>query len=133
MSEGIGRIGDVRTLAQFGCHPTAFEKIANVGLAARDQRVGLDVPGTDGDPACMTGSFQPFALIRADGEVVLDHDGLPVELETVLRVGIDEFEDSIDGVDQARAKRLERLVPFAVPVRMRDEDALHDDPGKYID
>ncbi len=67
--------------------------------------------------------------MRAHLEIVLEHDRLAVEHEAEAGIGVDEVEHRVDRVDEPAAELLERPVPLAVPVEVRDEQdvAGHDD------
>ena len=60
--------------------------------------------------------------LRPDLEVVVDHRHLPVQHEVgVAGVGLEQGEQGVEHVDQIQAKVLVGLVPFAVPVGVRDD------------
>ena len=60
--------------------------------------------------------------LRSHREVVVDHGHLPVEQEVrVGRVGIEAGEQVVEQVDEPQPERLERRVPLAVPVRVRND------------
>jgi len=53
--------------------------------------------------------------------MIVDRGGLPVEGEMELRVGLGADQDIVEQVDQAQPEPLERLVPFPIPMRVRDQ------------
>src|SRR5439155_6320516 len=103
----------------------SLEQVADVGFPGREQRVGLDVPRSDRETPRAARRLEVGAASGTDLQVVLEHDRLPVEQEAESGVVGDELEDAVDEIDETRAKGLVRPVPLAVPVRVRDEDALH--------
>ena len=55
-------------------------------------------------------------------EVVVDDRGLPVEQEARVRqVGLEQRQQRVEQLHEPHAERLERRVPLAVPVRVRDD------------
>ena len=64
---------------------------------------------------------EPLLGLGTDREVVVDHGHLPVEQEVgVGRVGLEPGEQVVEQVDEPQPERLERRVPLAVPVGVRD-------------
>jgi hypothetical protein len=62
-----------------------------------------------------------FAL-RSDRQIVLEDDRLPVQHEAAKAgIAVQAVEQFVRQPDEANTELLERLVPFTVPVRMRDE------------
>src|SRR6185295_684148 len=59
--------------------------------------------------------------LRADLEVVVDRGGLTIEREAEPGIRGHPLEQLVDEVDEAHAEHLERLIPLAVPVGVRDE------------
>ena len=59
--------------------------------------------------------------LGADLEVVVDGRRLAIEREAQARIRRHPLQQLVDQVDQAHPEDLERLVPLAVPVRVRDE------------
>jgi hypothetical protein len=123
--EGVGRVALARDRADRLAHQPAEEQVADVGLAGRQQGVGLDVPGSDRDASLRAAPSELVPAAGPDLEVVLQHDGLAIEQEAVARVLGAQVEDAIDQVDQTRAEVLEGPVPLAVPVGMADENCMH--------
>ena len=63
------------------------------------------------------------APVRPYLQVVLQRHRLPVEHEVpVLGVRVQQVQQRVHHPHQPRAELLERLVPLAVPVRVRDDD-----------
>ena len=94
-----------------------------MGLAVRDERVGLHIPRPDRHSALLHCASEIGAPLRAHVEVVLDHDRLPVEHETKAGVVAQQVEHTIDGVDEPAPETLECAIPLAIPVRVRHEHA----------
>ena len=91
-------------------------------FAADEELVGHHVPRADQDAAVLDRLAQPRFLLRPDLEVVLEHDGLAVEMEMlVVGIGVEQIEQPIDERDEPEPELLVRQIPFAIPVRVRDD------------
>ena len=104
----------------------AEREIAHERLAADEKLVGHVVPRADQDAAVGDQRAQPRLVLRPQLEIVLEHDGLAVEME-VLEVGLrlHQIEQPIDEPDETETELLVGEIPLAVPVRVRDDvDAL---------
>ena len=64
----------------------------------------------------------PSAALRANLQVVVDRGHLPVEGEPEVTVCLGPRHDLVEDVDQPEAEDVERLIPLAIPVRVRDKD-----------
>ena len=62
-----------------------------------------------------------LGLLRPDLEVVVDRRELAVEREGELGLRLEHLQHTVDEVDELHAEALERSVPLAVPVGVRDE------------
>jgi len=96
-----------------------------MGLTRRQQRVGLHVPRSDGNASGAARIAQRGAPLGTDFEIVFEHDRLPVEQKVKARISLDELQHAVDHVDEPRTERLECAVPLAIPMRVRNDDALH--------
>jgi hypothetical protein len=55
-------------------------------------------------------------------EIIFQHDRLAVEVEVAkLRIASQQLQQLVDQLDQPEAKLLKGQIPFAVPVRVRDD------------
>jgi hypothetical protein len=63
--------------------------------------------------------------VRPHREIVLQARPSAVEKKAVTGVGVEQLQDPIDGIRQARSIRFERSIPLPVPVEMGDEQAAH--------
>ena len=90
------------------------------GLPRDQELVGLGDPGPNGDPPERGEPADGGLALRADLEVVVDHRGLPVEVE-VGEASLGEVEEAVHHRDQALPEDLERLVPLPVPVGVGHE------------
>ena len=95
-------------------------------FAADQEFVGQDVPGTDQDPAGLNLAREALAVVRADLQVVLEDDGLAVQMEgdvvSVFRtVALEDAEELVHGAHEAHPEVLEGEIPLAVPMRVRDD------------
>ncbi len=121
MAERVGDVGDRRYRSECARHRAAEQEVADMGLAGRQQRVGLHIPWPRREPPGVKSRDDLVATIGPHVEIVLEHDRLPVEHEAKARVDRDEVEHRVDRVDEPSAKRLERSVPLPVPVEVGDE------------
>ena len=121
MPELVGQVADVERTAEAArdCHPD-FE-IANERLAAHQETVGEHVPRPDLDFARANQTAQPRLGLRAHLEIIVEHDRLAVEVKRRDRAALDQRNHAIGHRDQPRAHLLERLIPFAIPMRVNDE------------
>ena len=124
MTERVGDVADGRHRPERARDRAAEQQVANVGLAARQQRVGLHVPRPGREPAGLQSRDELVPAFGPHLEVVLQHDRLPVEHETEARVGREQIEHRVDRVDEPAAEHLERAVPLPVPMEVGDEQEL---------
>jgi hypothetical protein len=98
------------------------DEIADDRLAADEKFVGHDVPRPDQDAAGGDRVAKPRLLLGANLEVILEHDRLSVEMEIlVIRILVEQVEQAIDEGDQPHPELLEREVPLAIPMGVRDD------------
>src|SRR5581483_9406184 len=121
VAELVGQIADLHARAELAGDAMADEQAAHGRLAAGQELVVQLIPGADGDTPFPDVLFQPGAVLRLDGEVVLQHDGLRVQVEiTIVRVAVEQGKDVIYQVYETHSELLERQIPLPIPVRMRD-------------
>ena len=105
--EGVRRVTRVHDPAERLGDAMAESEIAHQSLPAHQEHVGHHVPGPDEQPPAANASSQALLLIGPDFEVVLEHDGLSIEMkEGELVVAIHPIEDRVDQVDEAQASVL---------------------------
>jgi hypothetical protein len=91
-------------------------------LAADEKLVGHHVPRSDQDPPRSDCRAKARLLLRADFEVILEHDGLAVEMKMLeRRIAVEQIEQAVDERDQPQPELLVRQIPFAIPVSVRDD------------
>ncbi len=124
MAEAVGEVaGAARLDPEAAADAPAEEEIADERLAAHEDLVGKDVRGAGLQPAGLEQSAQPPLVLRPDVDVVLEHDRLAVEGERrERRVPLERLEDIVDRRAEPQPEDLERQVPLAVPVRVRDDE-----------
>ena len=123
--EGVGHIGDTGARPERRRDAPTDQQVPDVRFARREQRVGLDVPRPDRDTTFADDRRELSATIRAQRQVVVEHDRLPVEHEAVAGIGRAQLEHPIDRADEPRTELLERPVPLAVPVDVGHQHAAH--------
>ena len=124
MPEGVGDVRDARYGSERARDRSTEQQIANVGLAAGQQRVGLDVPRAGGEPSRAQSGDELVVTVRSHLEVVLEHDRLTVEHETKAGIGREQIEHGVDRVHEPSAEHLERPVPLPIPMEVGDEEDL---------
>ena len=131
-SQDLGHLGDVaehvRQIAQLhdapegGAATEAHLEVAHDGLARGEELVHQDVPGPHADPAGCGERPKPPLGLRADLEVVVHHGHLPVQHEVgIAGVALEQGEEGVDQLHQGEAEILVRLVPFPVPMCVRND------------
>ncbi len=119
MSEGVRRIRDPGDPTEGLGDLSTLEQVPDMTLAGGQERIGLDVPGSDREPARGDRGHQLIASRRAYRQVVLNDDGLTIEEEAPVRVLLELVEHPVDGVDETGPEGFERPVPLTVPVGVR--------------
>ena len=100
----------------------AHLQVAHDRLARGEELVHQDVPGPHAHPAGRGQRPQPPLGLGPHLEVVVDHGHLPVEHEVgVAGVALEQGEQRVDQLHQGEAEVLVGLVPFPVPVRVRND------------
>ena len=64
-----------------------MQQVANMRLAGRQQRIGLHVPGADGQPPLADAAGQLVAPRGTNRQVVLEEDALAIEQEAEVAIG----------------------------------------------
>src|SRR5580704_14987542 len=121
MPELVGQVSYVERPAEAArdYHPD-FE-IPNERFAAHEETVREYIPRTDLDFAGANQTAQARLCLRAHLEIVVEHDRLAVEVKRGNRAALNQRNHAIGHRDQPRAHLLERLIPFAIPMRVNDE------------
>ena len=121
VAEGIRHVAHAHRLAEAFGDAEPERQVSDERLAAYQEHVGHHVPGTDEKPgSCHAIAELAFAL-RPDFEVVLQHDALTIEMEDEGRIRGHAIEHAVDEIDQSRAILLERQIPLAIPVGVRND------------
>ena len=122
VAERVGDVADAHRLAEAPADLPAEQHVADRRLAADEELVGQDVPGADLDAPRLDEAAEVRLALGPDLEVILEDDGLAVEHEEpVVRIGVHQRDQPVDEPDQLPAELLERPVPLAVPVSVRDD------------
>jgi hypothetical protein len=104
-------------------HAPAEQQVPDERLSADEQLIRQDVPRPGLEASRGEEHAQTRRMLRANVEVVLEHDCLAVERERGERtVALQNVEDAVDDRTEAQPELLERQVPLAVPVRVRDDE-----------
>jgi len=103
--------------AKATAHSLAYQQVAHRCLWADQEFVGQDVPWPDDQSPSMDVVAELLLSFGTELQVVLEHDGLPVEHKvTVVRVSVQQCQELIDQFDQTKAELLESQIPLAVSV-----------------
>jgi hypothetical protein len=97
---------------------TSREQIADESFSAGNQLVSEDVPGTSLDTSVLQRGGDVRCALRSDVEVVLQHDGLPVEEEAAVARTVQNL---VDQRDELLPEAFGRVIPLAIPVGVGDD------------
>ena len=117
-SELVGRIAAPGARSELLRQRGSRQQIPHGGLAAGQEEVVLHIPRPDFQVARTDIPLQFRAAVWPDFQIILQTDGLRIQLEHILRILPVDLQQMIDQVDQPVAEHLERLVPLPVPVSM---------------
>src|SRR5215472_7101519 len=121
MSELVGQVAGAKRAAETARQRHPDFEIPNQRLTAHEEAVRQDVPGPDLDFAGANERTQPLFHLRPQFEVILEHDGLTVEMKKGNLAALDQRYHAVGHLHEPRAHLLVWLIPFAVPVRVNDE------------
>src|SRR5579883_1519631 len=126
VTERIRDIADLHPVPEFFTDRLASEQIAYHRLAADEKFIRQIIPRTDLQASVFDKLFYFLLALRAYLKIILQHARLPVKHEIFVAAFTvaQKREDAIHALDEHGAELLERLVPLAVPVGMRD-DVIH--------
>lgn len=126
VAEHVGQVADRHGAAQLGAAGQPALQVADDVLPAAQELVQQDLPRAHGEAAGADQVDHLAPPLRADLQVVVDGGELPVECEPLPLVARHPVEHLVEQGHQPQAEPLERLVPLAVPVGVRN----HDDLGR---
>src|SRR5581483_3859893 len=122
MAESVRRVADAGIVAPCRALPPSQKQVPNDRLPTDQKLVRLNVPGADVKPPTVKKLLQALAVFRAYRQIVFQHNRLPVEIEMpVVGVRFQQVDQEIHHLDEPPAELLERAIPFAVPVGMRND------------
>ncbi len=125
VSERIGHVADLLDAAQPFRDLVPDQDVARVGLGRNKELVRQHVPRPQRQPPGASVRADPLGVLRVEFEMVLEEDGLAVEQEMMeLGVFVELVQRAADDRRHVEPKAVERLVPLAVPVRVRHEEGL---------
>jgi len=137
VAEGVGDVARLLHPAEALRDAVAEQQVAHQRLAADEEFVGQHVPRAHAQPALADELCQRLPRVRPDLQVVVEHDGLAVEVEVgEARVTLQQREQPVHEANEPHPEVLERLIPLPVPVGVRDDvhgrfrlcqDTLHSD------
>ncbi len=122
MAEHVGQIPDVHRPAEVLGPVDTPRQVAHDRLTRHAEFVHEDVPRTHHQTSGLGEPAEACLLGRFDLQVVVDDGHLTVEHEVPEPgIGFEQIHRLVHQVDQLHAERLERAVPLAVPVGVRDD------------
>ena len=120
--EDVGQVPDRHRAAVLRGLLEPELQVPDDGLARHHELVHLDHPRPERDAARRREPPQRVGRLGPHLEVVVDDRGLPVEQEArVGHVRLEQRQQRVEQLDEPHPERLERRVPLAVPVRVRDD------------
>ena len=120
--EHVREVADLHGSSEVATALDPHLKVAHDRLPRHEELVHEDVPGADTDPTILGERSQPSFVLGANLEVVVEDRHLAIEHESgVARVVFHQRDQRVEQLDQLQAKGLERLVPLAIPVRVRHD------------
>src|SRR5260221_2760559 len=126
MTKRIGTVQHRRRVSpQATYHLAPDQKVPDLRLTAGNQFVAEYVPWTRFDASVAQQGGDVRCALRPHGEIVLEHDRLAIEQKSLarLRRGVEQV---IDEPHEAQAEFVHRVVPLAIPVRVRDDEHVRD-------
>ncbi len=122
VAEHVGEVPELHHAPEGGPADQAHLQVAHDRLAGGEELVHQDVPGTHAQPAGGGQRAEPALGLGADLEVVVHHRHLPVQHEVgIAGVALEQREQRVDQVHEGETEVLIGLVPFPVPVRVRND------------
>ncbi len=121
VAEGVRAVADLHHPAERQTDALSGHQIANQRFTADQEFVGQHIPRPNLQPAGLNEVAQAFAVFRADFQIILQHDGLPVKHE-VAKLGraFEQIQQAVGHAHQAHAILLKGAVPLPIPVGVRD-------------
>ncbi|MNZ30591.1 hypothetical protein D3C78_478660 [compost metagenome] len=116
MAEAVRQIGDHGRAAQGIRIFDAQPQVVDHGLATHGERLGLGVPWPDEQPLRLDQRLQPAAILRADGEVILDDGRLTIQQEVVHRPLLQHLDRLAHVIDELNLRFTIGEIPFIIPV-----------------
>lgn len=125
VAELVGQVADLQGPAELASPSQPHLEVPDVRLPRDEEGVHLRDPRPRREPAGADVTPEVGLALGADREVVIDHRGLPVQVE-VGEPAVGELEERVHHGDEPGPELREGRVPLAVPVGVRHErDALH--------
>ncbi len=121
VAEHVRQVADTHRAAELVAAPEPLLEVADDRLAGDEELVHEHLPGADREPSLLDEPLDPPLGFGPDLQVVVDCRELAVEGEAVALVCLHEVEQAVDEPDEPQAEALEREIPLAVPVRVRDD------------
>ena len=119
LSERKDRIPDIHPLAKFEAHLFAEQQIPDQGLGIGRRMVGKSVPRADLQLPAAHQRLDLRPVIRLDGQIIFQHDRLPVDDERMkVRIVVEHRHQTVHHFDQKQPRFLEIAAVLPVPVRL---------------
>ena len=122
VAEHVRQVPELHHTPERGTATEAHLQIAHDRLTRGEELVHEDVPGPHADAARGRQRPQPSLGLGANLEIVVHHRHLPVQHEVrIAGVPLEQGEQGVDQLHEAEAEVLVGLVPFPVPVCVRND------------
>ena len=122
VAEHVGQVAQLHHAPEGGPADESHLQVAHDRLAGGEELVHQDVPGAHAQPAGGGQRAEPAFGLGTDLEVVVHHRHLPVQHEVgIAGVTLEQGEQAVDQVHESETEVLIGLVPFPVPVRVRND------------
>ena len=131
VSEHVGQVADLHDPTEGSTSDDPLLQVPDDGLTGHQELVHQDVPRPDREPSGRGQGGQAWLVLGSDLQVVVDHGQLSVEQKVPIRaVRLHQVEQVVDEADQLHPVGLERVIPLAVPVGVRDDGDLAARPAR---
>src|SRR5664280_1384216 len=120
--EHVGQVANDHSAAQLPGALPAKAQVADDRLPGDQELVQQPLPRSNCQAATRHQAPGPRLSLRTYVQVFVYRRELAVEGKAKPLVRLELIEDPVNHLDQAHAKDLEREIPLAVPVGVRDED-----------
>ena len=95
ISELVGRVAAAGVSPELRGHIRPDQKVADRRFPGRQKKIVLHVPGPDQDAPLRDIRFKPGFVLRPDLQIILQNDGLRVQMEYIIRLPLQKLEQVV--------------------------------------